>query len=271
MRKKYHFLGLIMALAIFTVFTNAYAFDPSLIAAWTFEEGSGGTTVDITGKGHDGTVFGEPKWTGVTNGKGLSIMDVEQYVRVADSDDLHFEDNDFTFTAWISIDNFDAPLPLCILSKRSLAEKNACPSLMWVVGDGANQLELQMRDDSAGLNSLTAKTQLKAKVWYHVAVVKDPKNVTFYINGVEDGKLPHGFDGSFTSYQPLFIGVHHWGIFEPIVWDSTLTGIIDEVGVFNKALTSEEIKNLMPNLLAVEASGKMATSWGHIKSDSASF
>ena len=172
MRTKHRFLGLIMAFAILTVFTNAHAFEPSLVAAWTFEEGSGETTVDITGNGHDGMVVGEPEWVEGINGKGLKIMDVSQYVLVRDADDLHFEGNDFTFTAWINIDNFDGAFPPCVLSKRSLQDGDGRPSLIWVVGDDANQVELQMRDNEAGIKSLTAETQLEEKKWYHVALVK---------------------------------------------------------------------------------------------------
>ena len=51
-----------------------------------------------------------------------------------------------------------------------------------------------------------------------------------------------------------------------------MIGLIDEVAIFNRALTVEEIGLVMTGLaamLAVEPSGKLTATWGYIKDDHA--
>jgi len=219
------------------------------------------TDAHVTGNGHDGQLVGKIKWVEGKKGRGLQIMDTSQYVQVEDANVLHFEDKDFTFIAWINIADFAPDNNPGILSKRVLEAGNGKPCLLWIVDKDTHALEIQMRDNKAPISILTAKTEIKKGEWYHAAVVKDKKNVTFYLNGKEDAKLAHGLLGSFTSDQPLYIGVHHYGN----VWNCTLSGTIDEVGIFNKALTGAEIGSVMESISAVSFAGKLARVWGAIK------
>ena len=48
----------------------------------------------------------------------------------------------------------------------------------------------------------------------------------------------------------------------------TFNGKIDEIAVFKRALTQAEIQLAMEgSISAVDASGKVATTWGYIKAD----
>jgi len=51
-------------------------------------------------------------------------------------------------------------------------------------------------------------------------------------------------------------------------YDRWFKGMIDEVAVFNKALTDKEINSVMNGLkmaMAVDPKGKVASTWGYIK------
>ena len=52
-------------------------------------------------------------------------------------------------------------------------------------------------------------------------------------------------------------------------FDGSFAGIIDEVAIFNVALTEDDIKYIMAEglgiILAVSPSGKLATTWGNLK------
>ncbi len=51
-------------------------------------------------------------------------------------------------------------------------------------------------------------------------------------------------------------------------WGDFIRGIIDEIAIFNKALSESEIKSVMTGLartFAVEPSGKLATTWATTK------
>jgi len=263
MKKKHCFLSLVTAFAIFAIFTNVQAFHPNLIAAWTFDEGQGETTADATENGHEGTLIGSPTWVDGVNGKALEIMGNTQYVMVEDAEDLHFGEEDFTFMAWVNIDNYGGGTPSGIISKRTMVTGDGQPTLLWVVDNEVSAVEVQIRDDVGAVNILTGEEAIKEGEWHHVAVVKTDKDVTFYVDGIEDMSLDHGLGGSFTAEgHPLYIGVHHYGT----TWNCSLNGKLDEVAIFNKALNAVEIASMMQNLTSVEASGKMGTCWGYIKS-----
>lgn len=262
MRKKHCFLVLIMVFMILAILANVHAFHPNLIAAWTFDEGNGDTTADATGNGHEGTLFGSPNWVDGVNGRALEIMGSAQYVAVEDAEDLHFGEEDFTFMAWVNIDNYNGGTPSGIISKRTMVAGNGQPTILWVIDNEAFAMEMQIRDNVGAVNILTGKETVKEGEWHHIAAAKTDNDVIYYVDGVKDLSMDHGFGGSFTAEgHPLYIGVHHYGD----TWNCSLNGKIDEVAIFNVALNAVEIITIMKNLLFVEASGKISTCWGDLK------
>ena len=94
--------------------------------------------------------------------------------------------------------------------------------------------------------------------WQHVAVVyqHEEKKITFY----KDGKC-YAFDEN-SNLDPsghpfLLIGAHP-------KMQRMYEGLIDEVAIFDRALSQDEIKNLGKGL-SVEVADKLALSWGEIK------
>ena len=97
--------------------------------------------------------------------------------------------------------------------------------------------------------------------WHHLAGTYDKKSVKSYVDGVVEADAP--FDGTpDESPGPLTIG-DCYGFPYPV------KGLMDEVGLFNVALTEEEINRLMNDglseVLSVSPSGKTAVTWGRIK------
>jgi hypothetical protein len=97
-----------------------------------------------------------------------------------------------------------------------------------------------------------------------VTVIDDSNNATHYINGVTKkpdlffgGKIPTWADND----EPLNIG--EWSSYD-------FGGTIDEVAIFNVALTENDIKSVMTeglsHIAAVSPSGKLTTTLGRIKS-----
>jgi len=63
--------------------------------------------------------------------------------------------------------------------------------------------------------------------WHHVAVTKSGSNVVFYLNGV--ASTPKSYDPGFTFESTFFIG-------------GAFNGLIDEVEIYNRALSAAEIQ-----------------------------
>jgi hypothetical protein len=72
---------------MYTVAVTVTASNPP-IAAYSFDEGSGTTLVDRSGRGHTGTVSG-PTWTAGTTGGGLRFDGIDDLVTIADSRAKH--------------------------------------------------------------------------------------------------------------------------------------------------------------------------------------
>ncbi|MFC1719288.1 LamG-like jellyroll fold domain-containing protein [Candidatus Poribacteria bacterium] len=116
-----------------------------------------------------------------------------------------------------------------------------------------------------GNGTTTSGINAEAEQWYHTAVVVTEgggvDSVQLYVDG-EIAGAPFAA-GMEDSEGIFFIGCH-----KDII--DLMDGIIDELVLVNKALSEAEIRDLMNNglasVMAVEPTGKLAVSWGEIKS-----
>ncbi len=78
---------------------------------------------------------------------------------------------------------------------------------------------------------------LPLNAWSHLAATFDGATVRLFVNGVQAGSLP--FAGSMAaSTGPLRLGGNG-------VWGEWFAGLIDEVRVYSRALTANEIQQDM--------------------------
>jgi hypothetical protein len=106
---------------------------------------------------------------------------------------------------------------------------------------------------------------VSAKTWYHVANVYDGTKAYIYVDG----------DLKVSQAVPNFSLADN----QQTAWVATDRGtgflsncIVDEVGLFNVALTGDDIKNIVAKglsraigITAVEPSSKLAQTWGAIR------
>src|SRR6266404_3883546 len=78
-------------------------------------------------------------------------------------------------------------------------------------------------------------TPLTTNVWYHVAGVRGSNFTQIYFNGQLQGQTNMSFAQDYGS-QPLFFGSSGQSF-----WDHKLKGALDEVTLYNRALSSNEI------------------------------
>jgi len=232
-----------------------------LVGAWLFDTGSGKVAIDASGNGHDGELVGNAGWE--KNGKfgsALSCDGTEAYVMVPDSEDFEF-DGDFTIACWIQ--NSQPPSNHSSFvtkgyDKPSGAGGDARPwYLLYFLTTGTVDMFLR---DSNGTNSRAqGVTPVNDGKWHHIVGLKDGDQVRIYVDGKEDGTAPAVDDTYGKNDQPLVFMVHYHR------W---IKGLLDEVAIFNRALSEDEISSLMNGLqsvLAVDTKGKLATTWAKLK------
>lgn len=101
--------------------------------------------------------------------------------------------------------------------------------------------------------------------WHHVVFVADRSDYTrIYIDGELDAEGGPSEGTDITTESPLFIGA---SVRINKTTRRYFEGLIDEVGIYNRALTENEIEtNFNAQGLAVSPQGKLAVVWGEIKS-----
>jgi len=217
-----------------------------LIAHWPMDEGSGKEVKDVIGKGGVGKFVGSPKWVSGKFGKALEFS-TGNSVQVESNDDL--KPKSVTVTMWVYFNDVSPPRQ-DFFSKSddyalSLHEWGDDGKIWPIITSGGDWVVV------------SGKTLIEAKRWYHVALVygeKDNKLMSYVDGGLDAGiDAPAGLEQRIGG--PLTLGTYT---------DRFLKGILDEVKIWNEALSEDKIKgDMMPT--PVNSLGKLAVTWGKIK------
>ena len=100
--------------------------------------------------------------------------------------------------------------------------------------------------------------------WYHYVLVANGKDGKIYIDGELIGSKDENIVFPKWTKAEIFVGAGEGPGTHPVE-----DAIIDEVVIYSKALTEEEVKTSMEigvaGALAVEAKNKLAITWGQLK------
>ncbi len=214
------------------------------IAHWTFDECSGGVIHDESGNGNDGQLYlgttgvaatgtcassSDSFWYNGREGKynsAGSFDGVSDYVKISNNTNLDLQ-APLSVSVWVNPDDNDADL-------FTHGKQDASPFLEY-------QLMLLDTDDrvrwsvSTGgvLKNLDSKSVYTTGRWMHIIGTWDGATMKLYINGVLDNETAKsGTIGELN--QDSYIG--GWTDYE------RLTGKLDDVKVYNYALTPEQVK-----------------------------
>ena len=99
-----------------------------------------------------------------------------------------------------------------------------------------------------------------AKNWHHIAGTYDGKTAKIYLDGEILSNVDRTFEFRGTNDIDLRIGCT-----KNRPQYTFKNGFIDEVGVWRRALTQDEIKAAMQDIFSVSPKDKIATTWADIK------
>jgi hypothetical protein len=199
-----------------------------LVAAYSFNEGTGTATADASGNGHTGTVSGATWAAAGKNGAALSFDGVNDWVTIADTNLLDLTSG-MTLEAWIR--------PSLVSNWRTVILKERGAGLSYSLyssNDNGRPSTWIFRSNDA---ESTSPSALAVNTWVHLAATYDGATLRLYANGVQvSSKAVTG--AMTTSTSPLRIGGN-------AVWTEFFGGLIDDVRVYNRALTATEIQTDM--------------------------
>ncbi|MHC4642424.1 MAG: LamG-like jellyroll fold domain-containing protein [Planctomycetota bacterium] len=200
---------------------------PQPVSHWTFDEGSGTTAYDSVGT-NDGTVHGAIWTTGQING-ALSFDGVNDYIDVGNNSSL-MTTGDLTIYAWIKA----RKSRVCIYSHSWTG---------WGLGFGIGNNNY---DGRLGFYTWTHRHWIEAggsladDTWHQVAATLEGTMVRLYTDGIEIGS-DTGTPAANLNGIGL-IGLYNYAWF--------FGGIMDDVRIYDLALSAQEIQQLYNNALA---------------------
>jgi len=228
--------------SILALASSAWAQDPDLVGWWKMDETSGTTIADSSGNGNDGTIENAPTpiagviggaWefhgTGAANNQGDRI-------RVPNSDTLDINSN-ISICLWIRPDAEDPEGAGMETAAMCKALSGASPSWSFQVryGWGGPQPYMAFTFNTSPRAWAFVGQNLEQGEWAHIACAHDGATLTSYLNGVEAESTAMGAITS--SPTPVLIGSDGWG--------SDWIGGIDDVRIYKRGLTAEEINKIM--------------------------
>jgi hypothetical protein len=231
-----------------------------LVMYLPFDAGQGDVAADLSGNGHNGDLKGT-EWVAGKFGKALTFNGADSFVEVPFSDDFVVTEA-ITIGVWVTANVPFVPDWHCIINAR---KSTYGPFLLQTGGASKAEVGLYLQ---GAWTWLRTGNSLEPGVFHHVVGTYDLENgLHLYFDGVlDDGEGSAGAKAGEIDAVPdegVVIG-HNYSMADRW-WD----GEIDEVVIYNRALSADEVAELfadsLSSTMAVEPEDKLAATWGRIK------
>jgi len=212
---------------------------------WKLDE-TGGTSYDDHYNGHDGVCAGQcptPSAARINGGQAFNGNNTGIDVPAMPGDDSFNwgADDSFSVEFWMKADSAHS----CSLSNEVIVGRHDSlnSQLHWWVGIGCSaggKAEFVLRDRNGSATGIVVgTTSLTDASWYHIMAVRDASmnRNRIYVNGTEEANqsvdYSAGFDSPTAALSIGWLALSH---------GYHLTGIVDEVAIYDRALSAQEIR-----------------------------
>lgn len=262
MKRTTLFLTLLALVGYTIALSEAGYVTDGLISYWTFDDATieGDTVKDIAGN-NDGTMIGNVKVVEGKTGQAVEFDGLNGRIDCGNDDSLKPTDG-VTVEAWVKIHSYSANY-----WRQTVAGSEDSSRGYVLRGLGADTTsELAAGNGNLWHDQANAKGSYKDGfdfgTWYHiVGTVEADGESKVYINA-EQCNVGLKFSGKLAPSNRAF-AIGSLAQYP----DRTFPGVIDEVRIYNRALTQDEIQNNFSSVgAAVSPASKIALTWGGMKS-----
>ncbi|MBF0286862.1 MAG: Ig-like domain-containing protein [SAR324 cluster bacterium] len=228
-----------------TDYVNVYADvdTASLVAFYPFD----GNFQDVSGNGNHGTIassstaptLASTNWAGKLH-NGYDFDGIDDEFDLPQSTSLNLGNQSLTWMAWVKLDTYTTGSNSIILSSRD----NTNGYLLSIIGSGAGSTGQVNFGDST---SVISTSVIPLNTWTHITATLDYQggdaNVAkVYVNGILESQISNMPDsGTWTE------GIEIGG--RPVAGaDFNFDGLIDDVRIYNTALSAEQIQQFASSL-----------------------
>ena len=227
--------------SVAAIFIEEAPVPTGFVGSWSFEDGGGTTAADGSGLGNDAAVVGAD-WTVGMEGGALDFNGAGDHVVIPNDPSLSLASNRVTIACWIY------PTSLSTKWSTIIQKTNASGSWFdWQIyaraSDAPTAFRPVFRVNWNGDSSLSANETVQGDIvlstdtWYLIAATYDGSQMKFYIDGTlrgttnATGTIPNGG-------RDIWVGSNE-------NWREHFAGVIDELYIYDRALSEGEIQALM--------------------------
>ncbi|MFC1721279.1 LamG domain-containing protein, partial [Patescibacteria group bacterium] len=220
--------------------------ESGLVGHWTFDGPDMLSNVaDTSGQGNNGSLVGQTSTTTVEGkvGQALEFDGSDDYVDVG-QDNFNSYDRG-AITAWVKFDNFNSEQIVFTLDPdHSYRGFSVLVDQDSAISPGADRRLTVYSRGGSNNYKVYGDTVFDPGVWYHIAVISTGTEYTFYVNGVSEtlaGSLNDGYWFADMNSTPWMYWI---GYFNSAAFVSNTDGVLDDLRVYDRALSADEIERL---------------------------
>lgn len=199
-----------------------------LVAAYSFSEGAGSTTADRSGSGNAGTITGATWSTAGKYGNALSFTG-SATVNIADSASLDLTTG-MTLMAWVSPGAANT-------GWRTVLLKSTGNDLAYALYSSSDTNQPGVWVTTPSTHFVKGASTIPSGAWTHLAATYNGATLRLFVNGAQVS--------SQSLTQPIVVSSGPLQIGGNTIWGEYFAGLIDDVRVYNRALTAAEISGVM--------------------------
>ncbi len=230
-----------------------------ILVYYSFDNIDGKTIRDESGNGNDAQLVNDGTLVDGQFGKAIHLNG--GVVQLSPADDFVVPigvNGEATLEAWFNMKSHSGHSGIVSIETIDAG----CCEFRMMLNPSSNPFWDAGHHKDKSLNNFT----FDLDTWYHYVLVADGKEGKAYVDGEFIGSHPENITFRKFEKAQIFVGAGEGPTSHPAE-----DVIIDEVVIYSKALSADEVKASkelgVKGALAVEAEHKLALTWGQLKSD----
>jgi Concanavalin A-like lectin/glucanases superfamily len=213
-----------------------------LVAAYSFDDFGGAVTADASGNGNHGVITEATRTASGYFGNALKFDGVNDWVSVNDSASLDL-------TSGLTIEAMVNPATVMSSWRTVVMKEQSGDEVYSLLANNTSNKPVMGQWINGGVKVLYGVSSLAPNTWWHLAATYDGQTQRVYVNG--DMVSERAQTGSIqTSANAMHIGGNS-------IWGEYFQGTIDEVRIYNRALSSTEVGTDYKTAVSISSPAKL--------------